>query len=49
MPITQNPHLIAAYAAYMRALRLRRGGYIANAHAERENLRSTYRLLAGKV
>lgn len=49
MPITKNPNFIAAYSAYLRALKYRRAGLLGNVSAERENLRSTYRFLAGKV
>lgn len=48
MPTNQNPHLIAAYREYMNALAMRRNGLLGNASAQRERLRATYRIIAGK-
>lgn len=48
MPIEQNPHIVAAYSNYMNALKMVRCGLLGNASAQREHLRTLYRIVAGK-
>ena len=48
MKANQNPHLIEAYRDYMNALDMRRRGFIGNASAQRERLRTVYRIITGK-
>ena len=48
MPIQNNQHLIKAYRDYMVTRHMVKHGLLCNVSRSREQLRATYRLLAGK-